>query len=122
MLACNACFCLQLLAHLSKLGADGGEGCLQSWPIDGPSVITVFKKILMQLEKEVSQSPDNPVLCLTLETLKPQIIDVGTLSIDQQDQWQLKTSNFDASSSDLIPIFKRQSGSSSDYRMQAEDL
>jgi hypothetical protein len=47
-------FTLQIFAHLSKLGVDGGESCLLSWPINGPSVTTVFKKILVQLEKEAS--------------------------------------------------------------------
>lgn len=45
---------VQLLAHLSKLGADGGESCLQNWPTNGPSVTTVFQKILAQLEKEAT--------------------------------------------------------------------
>ena len=49
--------------HLMALGADSGEGCLQSWPTDGPSVETVFGKILKFLENEVSITVNPAAMC-----------------------------------------------------------
>ena len=53
---------LQVTLHLSKLGADAGEACLSSWPVTGPTVESVFRRILQHLSDEVGACSDSPGL------------------------------------------------------------